>query len=328
MSAARNDEEIALVGTVGSAPEQTPPTANRTYRVDAADLWTAVLVALWYIASCICNETSKRLVGGSLGAQGLTFAQLVISAACGAIFLFVLRASTWRPILSRHQLRDTVVLAVAFAAGFATLNASFQAMHVSLVMVLRAAEPVSTLLLALLMLPASEQVPCRRASALVFVVGGCALSSMGEHAPTAAGLALVSASNVCFSLRSILTKQIKQHYDSDPYSLFFQLCGLGAVAQLVLLLAIAAASGEPLPTLPPMALVPTLLLNGASFYAYLQLSWVCLSRMTVVTHSLANSMRRPATILAALFFAPVALSPLNWLGIVMACAGALMYGVL
>ena len=331
--------------TAGAAPPSTRLT-------DPANLWTAALVALWYLASCVCNETSKRLVGGSLGAQGLTFTQLIISAVCGSIWLHVLRMSEWRPIQSLGHLKDTAMLAVAFAAGFATLNASFQAMHVSLVMVLRAAEPVSTLLLSLVMLPASEQVQCRRTSALLLVVGGCALSSAGEHAPTAVGLAMVCASNVCFSLRSILTKRINLQHESDPYSLFFQLCGLGAVAQMLLLLAIAAATAEPLPTQAPQEMMapahlrrhqkasegptqppqemmaPTLLLNGVSFYAYLQLSWVCLARMTVVTHSLANSMRRPATIVAALFFAPVQLSPQNWFGVAIACGGALLYGVL
>ena len=71
-----------------------------------------------------------------------------------------------------------------------------------------------------------------------------------------------------------------------------------------------------------------LLLNGASFYAYLQLSWVCLGRMSAVSHSLANSMRRPATIGAALIFAPVKLSFINLLGMAVACVATLVYGLL
>ena len=59
-----------------------------------------------------------------------------------------------------------------------------------------------------------------------------------------------------------------------------------------------------------------------------RLSFVCLGRMSAVSHSLANSMRRPATIAAAVAFAPAPLSALNWAGVVIACLGALLYGVL
>ena len=69
-------------------------------------------------------------------------------------------------------------------------------------------------------------------------------------------------------------------------------------------------------------------LNGLGFYAQLQLSFVCLGRMSALSHSLANSMRRPATIAASLAFAPAPLSPLNWAGVGLACAGALLYGLL
>ena len=68
-------------------------------------------------------------------------------------------------------------------------------------------------------------------------------------------------------------------------------------------------------------------LNGLGFYAQLQLSFVCLSRMSALSHSLANSMRRPVTIVAALAFAPAMLTRANWAGVVLACLGALVYGL-
>ena len=71
-----------------------------------------------------------------------------------------------------------------------------------------------------------------------------------------------------------------------------------------------------------------LLVSGVTYFAYVQLAWVCLSRMSAVSHSLVNSLRRPATILAALFYAPMKLSALNIGGIVLACASALLYGVI
>ena len=36
-----------------------------------------------------------------------------------------------------------------------------------------------------------------------------------------------------------------------------------------------------------------LILNGVSFYAYLQLSWVVMGQVGAVTHSVCNALRRP-----------------------------------
>merc|ERR1712070_913174 len=102
---------------------------------------------------------------------------------------------------------------------------------------------------------------------------------------------------------------------------------MGAGIQAATIGATALFTGAALPTVPVVA-QPPLLANGASFFAYLQLSWVCLVRMTAVSHSLANAMRRPATIAAALVVAPVALSPMNVAGIFLACAGAGLFALL
>eukprot|EP00966_Prymnesium_polylepis_P193483 4484839-Prymnesium_polylepis.1 len=111
------------------------------------------------------------------------------------------------------------------------------------------------------------------------------------------------------------------------------MCALGAGLQAALLLGRAALVPATCRALSRAAALaahtPLLLLaNGASFYGQLQLSFVCLNRMSAVSHSLANSMRRPATVAAALMFAPAPLSPLNWAGVVLACVGALVYGLL
>jgi hypothetical protein len=50
--------------------------------------------------------------------------------------------------------------------------------------------------------------------------------------------------------------------------------------------------------------------------------------MSAVSHSLCNSLRRPATVLAALLLAPLELSSLNIFGIALACGGAVAYGLL
>ena len=85
---------------------------------------TGFLVALWYAASIVCNQTSKTLLSTSgLGVQGLTLAQFVLSAFIGALNLFVLKVTPYAPMVSAAQVRDTAILAGTITAGFGTLNA-------------------------------------------------------------------------------------------------------------------------------------------------------------------------------------------------------------
>jgi solute carrier family 35 protein E1 len=195
--------------------------------------------------------------------------------------------------------------------------------------VLRAAEPALALALAHLMLPASQHPGPARALARVPVVGGAALASVGAHGPSGLGVALACACNCCFALRGILSKRLASAYQTDAWSEWFHLSVLGVAFQGFGLVGLSVATGRPLPVLPTdPALLKALVTAGVSFFAYLQLSWVCLARMTAVSHSLVNSLRRPATIVAALFYAPMALSRLNVFGIGLACAGALLYSLM
>ena len=295
---------------------------------------TALLVAVWYATSVVCNQSSKVLVQ-LLGSQTLTLAQLVVAVACGAAVLLGLRAScrecVFPPIgiSSRQQLIDTSLLATAFTAGFITLNSCLATMHVSLVMVLRAAEPLTTLALGFTFF--GTRTSLAKASLLLVVVAGCALSAVGSFKATLGGVALAIISNVCFSLRGLLGKQLSSRYGGGDVEVFFQLCALGAFVQAAVLLATSgtsAFSSLASAVFSSPENLRLILVNGASFYAYLCLSWVCLGRMSAVSHSVANSLRRPVTVIAALLYSPVALTPTNLAGILLACAAAAVYGLI
>ena len=156
------------------------------------------------------------------------------------------------------------------------------------------------------------------------------------------GLCLVIASNGCFSMRAILGKRITAEHGTTALPLFWQLCVFGVLLQAALLLVSMQVTGRVRSSLPSDRLAPivptplwyseeclsTVVLNGASFYAYNALSFCVLMRISAVSHAVANSMRRPATILAALLYEPVGLSPLNYAGIAVACGASLLYGLL
>ena len=63
--------------------------------------------------------------------------------------------------------------------------------------------------------------------AILVVVAGCALSAVGTFKATLGGVALAIISNVCFSLRGLLGKQLSSRYGGGDVEVFFQLCALG-----------------------------------------------------------------------------------------------------
>ena len=140
-------------------------------------------------------------------------------------------------------------------------------------------------------------------------------------------------SQVCFSLRAILGRRLKARHGTGPVRLFSQMALLGAGLQGLLIggraLGSAAARAQLAGGAAALGAHARLVaLNGLGFYLQLQLSFVCLARMSALSHSLANAMRRPVTIAASLAFAPAPLTPENWAGVALACVGALLYGVL
>lgn len=313
-SSISSDGEVCLIGEEASCARSTKEK-----------IVTGTLIVLWYAASVVCNQSSKTLLSTALNSEMLTFFQFLVSALTGAAVIFGARAAPFEGVTSKPLLGDLSKIALANVIGFGLMNACFGVMHVSMVMTLRAAEPLSTLLVSLALNPKTN-VPPARLGALLFVVAGCALSALGAHGPTALGLTLALTCNFLFAARNILGKQVGQRM--GPVSQFFHLSWIGAIIQAIIILGGTVVKNGVLPALPTSAVLPTLILNGVSFYAYLQLSWVVLNRMSAVSHSLTNSLRRPATIIAALAISPAPMSLLNYGGIVAACIGALLYGFL
>ena len=191
---------------------------------------------------------------------------------------------------------------------------------------------VRATVLAHCILPASQLPSPAKAAAILPVFVGAALSATGAHAPSAFMVALTLVCNGCTALCGIQGKRIGAKFKTDPSSEWFHICVAGTALHAAYILASGLVLATPLPTLPPRALTTTALTSGAAFFARMQLSWLCLGKgyqaCRHVSHSLCNSLRRPATILAALFYALVAFSPLNSCGDALACGGAVLYSLL
>ena len=321
----RRMRALKLAGGGAELSQGEPKTSLRSQ----LELWA--LIGLWYAASVICTNTTK-----SIGAHWsvITFSQLILSTLCGAVVVCGAGyPQKFQRIRGAEQLATTALLAAVFTMGFVTLNWALGMMHVSLVMTLRATEPMFTLLLASVLLRA-EPVTWKMGVALLPVVAGAALSSAESAGVSLVGLLIVVAGNVCFALRGIITKRLKAGYAVDEFNLFLQISALGAAGYGAALLLANLVFPSVAPGLVAAVDVSQLLqagrggsvlVNGVTFYAYLQLSWVVLGRVAAVTHSVCNSMRRPVMCVAGWLQFGNAISPLNWLGITLASGGTLLY---
>mmetsp|Transcript_18229 Transcript_18229/g.53118 ORF Transcript_18229/g.53118 Transcript_18229/m.53118 type:complete len:309 (-) Transcript_18229:85-1011(-) len=288
-----------------------------------------VLFFAWYGASVLCTATSKVLVVQTFpSAYWLSFAQFVVASGVGYAATWIAEGSAPMAIpagrTGRPMRRDLWALSLVFSFGMLALNRGYEQMHVSLVETLRATEPVVSALLAMVLLPADSPT-ARQAAALLPVVSGAVLSSLGAADFTARGLLWVTASNLCFCLRTIQYKEAKRKHGLSEWTLFYYVLRLGSCCQLLYALLGDPAGLHSLGEVVRPAALPLVLLNGLLYYIYLQCSWLVLVRVPVVTHAVANAMRRPVVLLGNVLYFRNEISPTNALGICTALGGVLLY---
>lgn len=307
-------DENQTVGLLGNDNEEAKKSSKETTKT------LPLLIIAWYASSIICTNTSKSL---KLPGSRLTLYQMIISTVCAYIGISIFeldgvgRPKVWP---AKNALTSTIVLSWIFCIGFVTLNASLRLMHISSVMTVRAAEPVSTWLLGLVLLP-NEKTSIKAVFCLIPIVFGAGLSAIAPDSNmNTAGFSVVVLCNICFSLRTILTKHLQSwSKDIDHYNLFLQLCLLGSIWQgIVVLIASKPATHNQIPS------IPSLLFNGFTFYLYLQLSWVVMGKVGAVTHSVCNSLRF-SVICAGSWFV---FGGITWVGVagtVIATLGTILY---
>jgi len=294
----------------------------------------------WYAASVICTAGSKVLIRSVFpSAYWLSLAQFVVAALLGNLVVRLVHGKPPRGLQAgkagRRMRRDMWALSATFSFGMLALNKGYECMHVSLVETLRATEPVVSAALVWYQKP--EKAPSAgQLMTLVPIVLGACCSSFGASDFNVPGLLWVAVSNLCFCQRTIQYTDARNNYGLDSETLFYHICRLGSVCQLFYALvgdyggltagveavstSVEAASPATLATV--LGLV---LLNGAMYYTYLQFSWVVLTRVSIVTHAVGNSMRRPVVLICNVLYFRNEISLLNAAGIALAFTGVVLY---
>ncbi|PKI37906.1 hypothetical protein CRG98_041681 [Punica granatum] len=237
-----------------------------------------------------------------------------------------------RPKVSGAQLLAILPLAVVHILGNFFTNMSLGKVSVSFTHTIKAMEPFFSVILSAMFL--GEMPTPWVVGSLVPIVGGVALASMTETSFNWAGFWSAMASNLTNQSRNVLSKKVMANKEDsmDNITLF----SIITVMSFFLLFPVtyftegfkyapsflqsAVKSG-----INVKQLLTRSLLAALCFHAYQQVSYMILQRVSPVTHSVGNCVKRVVVIVSSVIFFKTAVLFINSLGTGIALAGVFLY---
>ncbi|KAF0688935.1 Aste57867_19539 [Aphanomyces stellatus] len=301
-------------------------------------------IATWFASSGLNGVTSKQILVEVSCPFTLSACQLTIAFGCHACCTLLTEPIAVFQRKQNPRVHSLLVLsAVCFAVGITCFNGGFSVMHVSINETLRALEPLVSVFFASTCLrdPLLRLLSRYRLVALVPIVTGVYLSAISNAAFNMRGLMLAMLANLVFPVRSALVKRIQLVVPLDVmfhstlyYAMLVQvrrpvhddLMTRSFSFQWILAF-LSIVDGRLHRPRPAFALHEAAFVtcNGVFFYLYHYCSFLVLTKTDMVSHAVANAVRRVSTILFSVWFFDMSLHPTNALGMAVACGGALAY---
>ena len=162
---------------------------------------------------------------------------------------------------------------------------------------------------------------------LVPIVVGVSVASATDVSFSWLGCAAALGSNLASTARNVYSKQVMSGVRGNIDSVSL-LTVVNALAFLMLLPLTALLEGPSLGAAGWDAVQPVAglaLLSAVLLQLYQQVSYNILSKVSAVTHSVANCVKRVVVIVAAVIFFRHPVSPLNGIGTALALGGVFLY---
>lgn len=237
-----------------------------------------------------------------------------------------------RPKLTRSQFGAILLLALGHTIGNLLTNVSLGRVAVSFTHTIKAMEPFFTVVISAFLL--GEKPSLWVVASLVPIVGGVALASFTEASFNWIGFGSAMASNLTNQSRNVFSKMvmIKDEETLDNINLFSVMTLISfimLVPTAIFLegfklspsyLQYAASQGVNVEELCVRGL-----LSGFCFHTYQQVSYSILHKVSPVTHSVGNSLKRVVVIVSSIIFFQTPVSTINALGTAVALAGVFLY---
>lgn len=287
-------------------------------------------ILLWYAFNIIFNILNKS----TLNAFPCPWLISTLQLAASGVFMLFLWVTKLQPTpkVDKPFLVALLPVALFHTVGHVSACVSFSQVAVSFAHIVKAAEPVFSVLLSWPLL--GIVYPWYVWGSLFPIVAGCSLSAMKEVSFSWGGFNNAMISNVGMVLRNIYSKKSLNDYkDVDGINLF----GLISIVSL-LYCAPAAVFAEShvwgpawdkaAANLGQAALLQLLAVSGLFYHLYNQASYMVLDQgISPVTFSVGNTMKRVAVVVSSVMFFRNPVSFMNWLGSGVAILGTYLYSV-
>lgn len=259
------------------------------------------MFAGWYIFNIVFNIFNKRVLSTVFCPLTCTAYQFLM----GSLISMAWFAATRRmPDFSPPVLRAVLPLAAVHTLGNVLTNFSLGTMAVSFTHTIKAMEPLFSVVLSALFL--NDRPHPLVLLTLVPIVGGVAAASLKEVSFTWPGFASAMGSNLTFQSRNVLSKKVMTPAVKEQVGGSIGLFSTITMLSFLLLAPIAVAVEGPvfLPSRLAAFGSPSQLIYGATmaavnFHLYQQVSYMILARVSPVTHSIGNCIKRVIVIVAA-----------------------------
>ena len=290
-------------------------------------LFLGSLFGLWYLFNIYFNIYNKQVLKVLPSPITMTTVQFGVGSVI-VLLMWTLNLHK-RPKISSAQLLAILPLAMVHTMGNLFTNMSLGKVAVSFTHTIKAMEPFFSVLLSAMFL--GEMPTPWVVASLLPIAGGVALASMTEASFNWAGFWSAMASNVSFQSRNVLSKKfmVKKEESLDNISLFsiitimsfFLLAPVSFFVEGVRFTPAYLQSAG----LNVQQIYVRSLLAAICFHAYQQVSYMILQRVSPVTHSVGNCVKRVVVIVTSVLFFRTPVSPINSIGTGVALAGVFLY---
>jgi solute carrier family 35 protein E1 len=290
-----------------------------------------LLMTLWFFLNVMYNITNKKCQN----AFPMPWTMTVVSLFVGIPYVLLLWASGLRtpPKLNKGWWKTLMPIGAAHALGHAGAVIALGAGAVSFAQTVKAAEPVFTCVLSYMVL--GTVFKWQVYASLLPIIGGVSLASLKELSFTWKALYGALTSNIAFASRAVLSKATMDKpvgENMGAANLYGVLTIIAFILSLPFALyyegaAFGAAWAKSTAVVGAPWLIRQMTLDGFYYYAYNEVAFITLNQVAPVTHSIANTFKRVAIILATVLVFGNKLSTLGAIGSAIAVLGTFIYSI-
>ncbi|KAL4559720.1 hypothetical protein LXL04_031865 [Taraxacum kok-saghyz] len=318
--------EVKATFVSDSADESEAAAAESKSKV-AETVVLGLLFGAWYLFNIYFNIYNKQVLEVFPNPITLTAVQLAVGTSI--IFLtWALNLHKW-PNISRAQLVAILPLAIMHTLGNFSTNMSLGKVSVSFTHTIKAMEPFFTVILSTMFL--GEIPTLWVVTSLLPIVGGVVLASLTEVSFNWPGFWSAMASNLANQSRNVLSKKVMVQKEEplDNITLFSIITIMSFFMFTPIALLVEGVKFTPTylqsAGLNLKHVYIRSLLASICFHAYQQVAYMILQRVSPVTHSVGNCVKRVVVIVSSIFFFRTPISLINSIGTGIALAGVFLY---